>query len=171
MVPGTTIITAALFGLVLLSSIGSAEETVSVMCVCRCCYQGDCAPMSNASWKVESCSDCKTSLCNTYVASSEARSKAARLFDSLESTVPEAAVEGTDVDVCQIVTVLEVATCSGSRCKRSTNLKAECYNRDAPIMKYSIQAFVAICIVATFIGLIKNHIPAFQEFNAKYFNY
>lgn len=164
---------AAIVGFLVLASsaVHGAEVVSSIMCVCRCCYQGDCAPISNASWTVSSCSDCKTSLCNAYVASSAARTKAARLFDSLESSVPEAAVSKEEVDVCEIVTVLEVATCSGAQCKRSTNLKAECYNRDAPLMKYTIQVFVFIFFAGTFFGLIKNHIPAFQEINAKYFNY
>jgi hypothetical protein len=85
--------------------------------------------------------------------------------------VPEAAASKEEVDVCEIITVLEVATCAGAQCKRSTNLKAECYNRDAPLMKYTIQVFVFIFFAGIFFGLIKNHIPAFQEINAKYFNY
>lgn len=147
------------------------EESASIVCVCRCCYQGDCTTLRNVSWTLDSCTACTTKRCNEYIAGGEIRAKTARLFESLENNVPAAAKADLVVDVCEVITVLETATCSGTQCKRSTNLQAECYNRNSPIMKYTIISFVFFIVTGTVFGFIKNHIPALQEFNAKYFNY
>lgn len=155
----------------LLPSVAAESTTSSIVCVCRCCYQGDCKALSNVSWKLDSCTSCTTSLCNTYIASDAVRSKTARLFESLENSVPAAAKADATVDVCEVITVLETATCTGSNCKRTTNLQAECYNRESPIMKYTILTFTFLLVFGTVFGFVKNYIPALQEFNAKYFNY
>jgi hypothetical protein len=89
----------------------------------------------------------------------------------LENNVPAAAKTDLTVDVCEVISVLETATCSGTSCKRSTNLKAECYNRNTPLIKYTIQAFVFLLVTGVIFGFVKNHIPALQDFNARYFNY
>lgn len=80
---------------------------------------------------------------------------------------------GVDVTLqeCEVIAVLEAATCTTKSCKRTSTIKAECYNRDAPLIKYSIISLVAITVWSVIFGLIKNYIPAFQSFNEKYFNY
>jgi hypothetical protein len=145
--------------------------TPTVMCVCRCCYQGDCTPLTNVSWSLSSCAQCSTSLCNNYIVSDSARIKTAQLFDSLSGNIPPQAKQSMTVDVCEVITVLETATCTGSACKRSTNLQAECYDRDAPLMKYTVQVFVWVTTVAVVFGFVKNYIPALHAINAKFFNY
>lgn len=142
-----------------------------ILCTCRCCYQGDCTALVNVSWDVDSCDACSTTLCNQYIASSEVKQKTARLFESLQNDVPAAAKTDLQVDVCEVITVLETATCSGGQCKRSTNMRAECYNRNAPLMKYMIQSFVGILIGGVVFGFVKNYIPALQGLNTRYFNY
>lgn len=164
----------ALGTLLLLTTRCNAVDSItsdSVICVCRCCYQGNCNSLSNVSWAVDSCSSCQTSMCNEYIASSVVRSKTARLFESLENNVPAGAKADLVVDVCEVITVLETATCTGSSCKRSTNLKAECYNRNTPLIKYTIQCFVFILITGVLFGFVKNFLPALQDLNTKYFNY
>lgn len=147
------------------------QASGDILCTCRCCYQGDCSALVNVSWDVDSCDACSTTLCNQYIASSAVKKKTARLFESLQNDVPVGAKSDLQVDVCEVITVLETATCSGSQCKRSTNMRAECYNRNGPIMKYMIQAFVAILVGGVMFGFVKNHIPALQELNIRYFNY
>mmetsp|Transcript_59378 Transcript_59378/g.68782 ORF Transcript_59378/g.68782 Transcript_59378/m.68782 type:complete len:176 (-) Transcript_59378:18-545(-) len=170
--------TAASFLLVVATLVAttvvvSSESTSSssIVCVCRCCYQGSCNSLSNVSWTLDTCSSCSTSLCNAYIASDAVRSKTARIFESLENNVPAAARADLTVDVCEVVTVLETATCTGTQCKRTTSLQAECYNRESPFMKYAILTFTFFLVFGTVFGFVKNYIPALQEFNAKYFNY
>ncbi|ORC92991.1 endochitinase [Trypanosoma theileri] len=145
-------------------------ETSSIVCTCRCCYQGGCSAMPNITWVVSSCDQCSTAVCNDYIRSKEVRMETARLFEGIESDEPlPGSVEA--LHECKVISVLEAATCVSRNCKRTTTIKAECFNRDAPLIKYSIITFVGTAVVAVVFGLIKNHIPAFQGFNEKYFNY
>ncbi|RNF26663.1 endochitinase [Trypanosoma conorhini] len=148
----------------------SIVDTSSIVCTCRCCYQGGCRSMPNVTWVVSSCDKCSTADCNAYIRSEEVRMETARLFEGIGSDEPLPSVEG-QLSECKVISVLEAATCSGRSCKRTTTIKAECYNRDAPLIKCSIISFVSVTAVAIVFGLIKNHIPALQGLNEKYFNY
>ncbi|PWV11644.1 putative endochitinase [Trypanosoma cruzi] len=150
-------------------SVG-AMDTSSIVCTCRCCYQGGCSPMPNITWVVSTCDRCSTAVCNEYIRSKEVRIETARLFEGIESDEPLPSIE-EQLNECKVISVLEAATCSGRNCKRTTTIKAECYNRDAPLIKYSIISFVSVTALAIVFGLIKNHIPALHGLNEKYFNY
>ena len=144
----------------------------SIVCLCRCCYLGDCTPLMNASWPVNTCTDCTNQMCQDYITSTSIRVKTARIFESLQSAVPQAAQSSLRVDVCEVISVLEAATCTASTgCKRTTDVKGECYNQNAPLIKYTIQSFAAISFIAVIFGFVKNHIPSLQELNNRYFNY
>lgn len=143
----------------------------ALICTCRCCYQGGCNTMANVSWAVNSCSECTTKSCTDYIVSSEVRAETARLFEGIQGESIWATGEDVRIDECQVISVLEAATCVSKTCKRTTTIKAECYNRDAPLIKFSIVSFVLITLVAVVFGVVKNNIPAFQAFNEKYFNY
>ncbi|RNE97875.1 endochitinase [Trypanosoma rangeli] len=145
-------------------------DTSSIVCTCRCCYQGGCRPMPNVSWVVSSCEQCSTAVCNAHIRSEEVRRETARLFEGIESDEAFPSVAG-HLDECKVISVLEAATCSSRNCKRTTTIKAECYNRDAPLIKCSIISFVGVTAVAIVFGLVKNHIPALQGLNEKHFNY
>lgn len=148
------------------------DPTVQTLCVCKCCYLGACNPMEGASWLMSSCSNCTSDQCNNYIQSAELRGKTTRTFELLQEGIPSVAKTGVTIDVCQVISVLEIATCpkTGS-CKRVTDVKADCFDRNAPINKYSIFLFLLVTIVCVIFGFIRNHIPALQDLNAKYFNY
>lgn len=148
----------------------SAQSTSPITCTCRCCYQGGCNAITNVSWTVDSCGDCSTKLCNEYIASKEVRFATARLFDGIQGDNALGAAEVV-VEECEVIAVLEAATCTAKSCKRTSTIKAECYDRNAPLIKYSIISFVLLTIFAMVFGIIKNYIPAFQSLNEKYFNY
>lgn len=146
------------------------KDTTSIVCTCRCCYQGGCSLMPNTSWVVRSCDECSTATCNDYMRSKEVRIETARLFEGIESNEPSVSTEG-GIHECKVISVLEAATCVGKNCKRTTTIQAECFNRDSPQIKYSIMTFLGLTGVAIIFGLVKNHIPAFQGLNEKYFDY
>jgi hypothetical protein len=111
-------------------------------------------------------------MCRDYISSPSIRTKTARVFESLESTVPQAAQGSIRVDVCEVISVLEAATCTAETgCKRTTDVKSDCFNQNAPLMKYTIQSFVCISVLAIAFGFVKNHIPSLQELNNRFFNY
>ena len=169
-----TLLVAALFVAVVGTATGNTVEstsTDSIVCICRCCYLGECAPLENASWPVSKCTDCSASRCKEVVKSSDRRVKMARIFETLQDGVPAGARAGLSVDVCEVISVLEAATCEGDGCRTSTDLKAECFDRNEPIHKYAIMAFVSVATFGVIFGFVKNHLPALQGFNAKYFNY
>ncbi|KAG5490061.1 hypothetical protein JKF63_00180 [Porcisia hertigi] len=141
-----------------------------IVCTCRCCYQGGCSPLANVSWTVSSCSDCSTKMCNDYISSPQVRSQTARIFDVIEGE-PPLRNDTVVVHECEVIAVLEAATCTVKSCKRTSTIKAECYDRNAPLIKYSIISFVLFTIFAVIFGIIKNYIPALQSLNEKYFNY
>lgn len=143
----------------------------ALICTCRCCYQGGCTMMTNVSWVVSSCSECTTKVCTDYIVSPEVRAETARLFEGIQGETIWATGEDVVIDECQVISVLEAATCTSKTCKRTTTIEAECYNRDAPLIKFSIVSFVLVTLVALVFGAIKNSIPAFHSFNEKYFNY
>ncbi|EPY39370.1 endochitinase [Angomonas deanei] len=145
-----------------------AEEG-SIVCTCRCCYQGGCSALPNVKWVVSSCSECSTKMCNEYITSSEVRAETARLFEGIQGDEP-LSNGNIVVQECQVISVLEAATCAGWWCKRTTTIKAECYNRDAPLIKYTIVSFVLTTIAVIVFGMIKNYIPALQTINERYFN-
>ncbi|KAK7199902.1 endochitinase [Novymonas esmeraldas] len=154
------------------SAVAAAEPSLSspIVCTCRCCYQGGCSQLKNVSWTVSSCNDCSTKMCNTYIASEQVRAETARLFEGIRGDHPltNGAVV---VQECEVIAVLEAATCTTKSCKRTSTIKAECYDRNGPLIKYSIISFVLLTIFAVVFGIIKNYIPAFQSLNEKYFNY
>ncbi|EPY28543.1 endochitinase [Strigomonas culicis] len=156
--------------LVCASGIVRADVASEKVCTCRCCYQGGCSELNNVSWVVDSCADCTNKLCNDYIRSSKVRTELARIFESISGDATDTAVS-TLVQECEVISVLEAATCTGKMCKRTSTIKAECYNRNAPLMKYSIISFVMATVAAVLFGLMKNYIPAFQTLNEKYFNY
>ncbi|GET93257.1 endochitinase, putative [Leishmania tarentolae] len=166
----------ALLAVAILCSIRTAaaaaeESSLSnpIVCTCRCCYQGGCSPLTNVSWTVNSCSECSTKMCNDYISSQQVRADTARLFEGIRGEKP---LNGTVVvQECEVIAVLEAATCTTKSCKRTSTIKAECYDRNAPLIKYSILSFVLLTIFAVILGIIKNYIPAFQSLNEKYFNY
>ncbi|KAG5464012.1 hypothetical protein LSCM1_00191 [Leishmania martiniquensis] len=147
-----------------------SSQSSPIVCTCRCCYQGGCSPLTNVSWTVRSCNDCSTKMCNDHIASQEVRAETARLFEGIRGEKP--LTDGTvEVQECEVIAVLEAATCTTKSCKRTSTIKAECYDRNAPLIKYSIISFVLLTIFAVIFGIIKNYIPAFQALNEKYFNY
>lgn len=95
----------------------------------------------------------------------------AQIFETLQDGVPAGARAGLSVDTCEVISVLEAATCEGDGCRTSTNLKADCFDRNEAAHKYAILAFVSIAMFGVVFGFVKNHLPALQGFNAKYFNY
>lgn len=162
-----------LFLILFLALAEDAASTAddSIVCICKCCYMGDCAPLANASWSVGSCGQCLTSRCNEFIKSPTTRQKVSRTFETLEEGVPEGARIESGVDVCEVVSVLEAATCKSKFCKRSTNLKAECFDRNEPLHKYIVMFFTLFAMFGVGFAFIKNHLPALQGFNLKYFNY
>ena len=148
------------------------EETSSddIICTCRCCYQGGCSAITNVSWAVGKCSECTTKSCNNYISSQAVRAETARLIEGIQGERP--LTNGVVVvEECAVIAVLEAATCTTKTCKRTSTIKAECYDRNAPLTKYSVIFFVLVTIFAVVFGIIKNDIPAFQSLNEKYFNY
>ncbi|KPA80120.1 putative endochitinase [Leptomonas pyrrhocoris] len=142
----------------------------SIICTCRCCYQGGCSAITNVSWSVERCSGCTTKDCNDYISSQAVRAETARLFEGIQGEKPLTS-GAVVVEECAVIAVLEAATCTTKSCKRTSTIKAECYDRNAPLTKYSVIFFVLFTIFAVVFGIIKNYIPAFQSLNEKYFNY
>lgn len=122
--------------------------------------------LPNASWPITSCRDCTTKMCNDYITSQGIREETAKLFEGMGE-----GSQDINYDECQVISVLEAATCTSRACKRTATIKSECYNRNEPLIKYSIISFVLTTVVALVFGLIKNHIPAFQSLNETYFNY
>lgn len=152
------------------STTAAVDQSSPIICTCRCCYRGGCRQITNISWTVSSCDDCTTNLCKSYISSTGVREEVAHLFESIKGDNVSAGVDVT-LQECEVIAVLEAATCTTKSCKRTSTIKAECYNRDAPLIKYSIISLVAITVWSVIFGLIKNYIPAFQSFNEKYFNY
>ncbi|KEG12749.1 endochitinase [Trypanosoma grayi] len=165
-----TLLWCVSFGCTEVIASAAPMDTYSILCTCRCCYQGGCSPMPNITWVVNSCDECSTAICNEHIRSKEVRMETARLFEGIESDEPFPSSDGT-IHECKVISVLEAATCTSRNCKRTTTIRAECYNRDAPLIKHFIITFVGITAVAIVFGLLKNHIPAFQGLNEKYFNY
>lgn len=144
-----------------------------VICTCRCCYLGECRPFSNATWMMDSCLQCTSDVCRTFVRSDGVRRQTAHVFELLQDGVPLAEKRAMRLDVCEVVSVLEASTCpvTDNFCKRTTDLKAECFDRSAPLQKYCVWSFVWILFAATVLGFTKNYIPALQHFNRKHFDY
>ncbi|CAG9583711.1 putative endochitinase [Leishmania major strain Friedlin] len=153
------------------AAVTAEESSLSspIVCTCRCCYQGGCSPLTNVSWTVSSCSECSTKMCNEYISSQQVRADTARLFEGIQGEKP--LNDTVVVQECEVIAVLEAATCTTKSCKRTSTIKAECYDRNAPLIKYSIISFVLLTIFAVILGIIKNYIPVFQSLNEKYFNY
>jgi len=111
-------------------------------------------------------------MCTQYITGSDIRVKTARIFAGLQSDVPSAVQTTMSVDVCEVISVLEAATCSeAAGCFRTTSVKAECYSQHAPVIKFGILAFVSLIFAGIVFGFTKNYIPSLQEFNMRHFNY
>ena len=156
--------------LIVVSSV-DAEAIEAIVCQCRCCYLGDCKPLENATWFVDSCSSCKVQRCRDHVQTLAVRQKTARVFETLDSDVPPDARVSEEVDVCEVISVLEAATCPAGECRRSTDLNAECFDRDAFIHKGIVMLFCFGAASAVIVGMTKNYLPFLHDINAKYFNY
>ena len=182
---------AALTVLVALLPHGADAD---ILCVCRCCYLGDCAPLENASWPMADCDKCSVERCREHVQSREVRSKVARLFEVFQDdSLPEASDSESDeerrliaahraasfaetrFDVCEVVALTEEVSCAQrqgkSPCKVSTDITAECFDRHAPTVLFSTGAFLFIIFGGLVFAFTKNHLPAFARFNAQNFDY
>lgn len=148
----------------------SSSSSDNIICTCRCCYQGGCSAITNVSWSVDTCGECTTKSCNNYISSQAVRAETARLFEGIQGERPLTS-GAVVVEECAVIAVLEAATCTTKTCKRTSTIKAECYDRNAPLTKYSVIFFLLVTIFAVIFGIIKNDIPAFQSLNEKYFNY
>ena len=160
--------------LVLSTVLVSAEESeTAIVCQCRCCYLGDCRPLGNASWFVEGCGECTTQLCHDHVRSLSIRKRTARVFETLDSDIPANGRLAEEVDVCEVISVLEAATCpsGGKSCRRSTDLGAECYDRHAPMQMMIVSVFCVVSAAGVLLGLTKNYLPALQRYNYRWFDY
>lgn len=153
------------------SPLERMEASSPVICACRCCYLGECYPLENASWYVSSCADCRTQDCQAIIHSSSRRTKIARTFEALQDGVPEEARTGIEISVCEVISVLEAVTCTTSECKRTTDVMAECFDRNEPIHKYTIISFLLLCFAGLIFGLVRPYIPALQSFNQRHFDY
>lgn len=178
---------------VVISAAAPPAQAGEVLCVCRCCYLGDCAPLANTSWLMNDCTECTAPRCRSHLQTPEVRNKIAKSFewfrndnadgDSIQVTPEEQALidahqarslSESAFDVCEVVAVTEAVSCArkqGTACKVSTDITAECYDRNQASVKYTTWLFLITCFLGIVFGLTKNHLPAFQEFNAKNFDY
>ena len=172
----------------LAAHVASAAE---VLCVCRCCYLGDCAPLANTSWPMSDCGACTAVRCRSHLQTPEVRNKIARAFEWFRDdensmggvTAEEQALIDAHqarsltenaFDVCEVVAVTEAVSCArqrGTGCKVSTDITAECYDRNQPSVKYTTWLFLIVSFFGIVFGFTKNHLAALQDFNAKNFDY
>jgi hypothetical protein len=197
---------ALLFVAVSLITTASAEESAverqsDILCVCRCCYLGDCAPLENASWPVSTCKECSVGRCRAHVESLAVRRKIAHNFEWFqrgdndgdgEEDDKEMRSEMSDeeralikshrmnearsrFDVCEVVAVTEAVSCASSSassaCAVSTDITAECYDRHAFVVKYTTFVFLTLLFLGLVLGFTKNYLPSFNEFNDENFDY
>lgn len=182
------------FALIVTALVISGAEA-DVLCVCRCCYLGDCAPLANASWPMDDCSTCTVTQCKNFIQSGEVRAKVARLFQVFQSddaplapneagamSVDEqrliaanraASFSSEGFDVCEVVALTEAVSCAqqGVACKVSTDLVAACFDRHAPTVLYTTYAFIFVIFIGLAFGFTKNYLPSFQQFNMRNFEY
>eukprot|EP00760_Papus_ankaliazontas_P009308 PhM_4_TR14010/c0_g1_i1/m.64200 len=140
-----------------------------MVCICRCCYLGDCVPVANSTFLVSSCDECKTQRCLGAMHLESARRKTAAILEEVDSDIGEQNAP----DVCVVISLLERATCGDdvSQCKVTTSFQAFCVNRNWGFGRYSNFAFMLSIGVFVVYGLFKDHIPALHSFNLRHFNY
>jgi hypothetical protein len=87
------------------------DDTPSLtVCVCSCCYLGDCVPIPNATHSVSDCTACKPQNC------------VAKLQDFSR--------ESRGRSACIVLANIETVACGENpKCKKSTNIKATCVDR------------------------------------------
>lgn len=192
----TTISFLAFVAAVVFASLAEHAQA-DILCVCRCCYLGECAPLENASWPMSDCTPCTVERCREHVQSPEVRRKIARLFEVFqEDDLPLSAAGAPDgtseeeraliaahraasfssqrFDVCEVVALTEEVSCAqkqGSACKVSTDITAECYDRHAPTVLVTTSGFLTIIFVGLAVAFTKNYLPSFHHFNAQNFDY
>ncbi len=152
---------------------GAVSDNNPIVCQCRCCYLGDCKPLKNATWFVSDCGACNLQLCQNYVTSQSIRRRTATLFEALEDDIPAESDLLDEVNVCEVISVLELVTCPpGKRnCRRSTDLSAECFDRNDWLRKYIVVLFITALFLGVVLGLTKNYLPGMQKYNKMWFNY
>lgn len=97
-----------------------------------------------------------------------------------------AALKEHPIEVCEIIAVMEAVKCRAASgnlgpdggastpelgCSVSTDIASDCYDRNAPVVKFVTWFFLLLTFLGLIFGVSKNHIPAFQEFNQKNFDY
>lgn len=173
--------------------------SADVLCVCRCCYLGDCAPLENASWPMSDCEPCSASRCREHVQSAAVRRKVARTFEvfredeDADRPLPPGVQDETSAeeralinahrvadfadekfDVCEVVALTEAVSCerkNGKSCKVSTDITAECFDRHAPTVLYVTWFFLFAIVVGLVLGFTKDFLPSLHEFNRRNFDY
>jgi hypothetical protein len=188
-------VTAALLLAVMAVALLPSGARADILCVCRCCYLGDCAPLENASWPMTDCSPCTITRCREHVQSSEVKKRVARLFEVFQDDdlLTNLNVDGTSqeerdlinahraasfakdrFDVCEVVALTEEVSCAqqkGVGCKVSTDITAECFDRHAPTVMVTTTAFILILGTGLVLAFTKNYIPSFYRWNKQNFDY
>lgn len=166
----------------------SAYLDGAVVCSCRCCYMGDCVVLTNGTFTDKDCSTCTAVECQRRATDISAKRRIARIFDVLQDFDPSSIYGINDVSniaaaadgmagasealpVCEIVAVVENANCKSRNCKVSTNFQPVCYDRNDGLIKSVTWVFVLTLFLGVFLALVKNYIPALQEFNKTHFDY
>ena len=167
----------------------------AIICSCRCCYMGDCVVLTNGTFAGPDCSVCTANECKRRATDTTARRRIARIFDVLQdfdtsssysladlragsslvatdgAAASDAGQQGVNLPICEIVAVVEDANCRMSSCKVSTNMLADCFDRNDGVVKFVTWAFVFIIFFGIFLAFSKNYIPALQQFNFRHFDY
>ncbi|KNH07273.1 phage recombination protein Bet [Perkinsela sp. CCAP 1560/4] len=118
------------------------------VCICRCCYLGECEPV--LTFSVENQADCEKRDCmeRLHPQIEAARGDAVRVLGAgLNSTsyqrcpVDTHARAGslTSTEICIVINLLERETCIGhDRCKSTTTIEAFCVNNHWIFGKMSV---------------------------------
>lgn len=97
------------------------------VCSCRCCFQGDCVAISNATRDVPSCEFCTVESC-------------VNRLSELDNLWSSSAVAGKRIrkPACVVLSMTESQMCGGDpKCKRFTSIQPKCVDRGAFFQKYS----------------------------------
>jgi len=158
---------------VLIALLSTGTHGASNVCICRCCYLGNCEPVNNATFFVQDCEECSTQRCLEAMNLEGARRKTAAVLEQVEEEISEGEKDEDAIDACIIISLLERSSCGNdaSKCKVTTTFNAFCVDRNWAFGRFSSFVFIAVTGFLIVFGLFKDHIPALHSFNLRYFNY
>ena len=149
------------------------KDPAHVVCICRCCYLGECEPV--LTFPAHSHTECERKDCldRLYPQIEASRQDAIHVLQSSTNctsagpcTLPSLAnaTRLTTTEICIVINLLERETCIGhDKCKSTTSIDAYYVNNRWVFEKFAVFTFLSTVLLLCAAGWIRDMFPFMHQ--------